>query len=142
MVLDKQDLLYVANEAQNSITVYTKKGADLLLTVTDGVKQPRALTVDSHGTLYVANKTNVTVYTGTTLEQTLTLKVKASALTVDSADNLYARVTVKGQPEVQVYKHGSKMPKTRIVDGVGLGNSLTVDNKGTVYVGNHASGKG
>ena len=59
IAIDKADNIYIGDTGTNSVTVYTETGT--LLTTIPGTADPRGLTVDNKGDLFVSGYTNNTV---------------------------------------------------------------------------------
>ncbi len=131
--------LYVSNYplygGLGTITVYAPNGTSPKRTLTDGINLPRALTIDSRETLYVANDPQswnrtdgwVAVYgpTGNAPIRRIKKGINAPvAVATDSRDNLYVAniydddVTVyasQGSKPIRTIRHGVSDPYTLVV---------------------------
>jgi hypothetical protein len=94
----KRKLLYVADNANSQISVFSIKGSQQspkpLYTITSGLNLPQGITTDEHGNLYVANLFNntVTIYAPGKRKPKTTLSTDLDAPTdvkVDSSGNVY-----------------------------------------------------
>jgi hypothetical protein len=54
-------VIYVADQQDSTVLIYTETGGYLQGEITDGIDSPYGLYVDKNGTLYVANEGNSTV---------------------------------------------------------------------------------
>ncbi len=61
VAVDNGKTLYVANDANNTVTVYPKGQTSPSLTITNGLSSPYGVTVDSKGNVFVSNLGNNTV---------------------------------------------------------------------------------
>jgi DNA-binding beta-propeller fold protein YncE len=102
--------LYVANFANDTVTVYEPGTGTPLRTISSGVKAPVALAFDPSEYLYVANSatSTVTVYYPESTKPTRTISdevTKPQAIAFDSKGNTY--VMNSGNSTVTVYKAGT-----------------------------------
>jgi hypothetical protein len=96
-------LLYVADAQASDIMIYPQGqiNAQPIGQITDGISHPFGITLDSHGTLYVANAGNATVteYPGGSTTPNVTLSDGISdpiAVAVDSVGRVYVSESAAG----------------------------------------------
>lgn len=132
--------LYVANNGNNTVTVYAPGRVQPLRTISNGISDPWALAFDSSGNLYVLNNIyydngDVTVYPpgSTSPSETITQGTfDPYNLVIDRHDNLY----VSGIDGVSVYAPGTTSPKQTITDGISDPQGMAFDSVGNLYVAN------
>jgi sugar lactone lactonase YvrE len=144
---DTNQNLYVANNLNNTISVYAEGSTSPLRTISDCISSPESLAFDSSQYLYVANKAanDVTVYLpeSSTCDNSLTLtrKIKSPvAVAVGPAGK--PNVANSGNNSVTVYEPHSTTMYQQIVDGVQNPQALAFDSSGYLYVANGAVGSG
>lgn len=127
---------------RDSILEYRAKSTKLLRTITDGIRAPQSIIVDSAGNLYVANEGNhpsITVYKpgSTKLSRKITLGIKnPSQLAIDPSGNLFV---ANDYYEIAVYASGSSSPLYTITAGIASPQAMAFDASGTLYVANTAN---
>ena len=153
--LDRKAKVYVANcntctysssrpraKPLDSVTIYQRKGTQLLGTITDGIYEPQALAFDQSQNLYVSNagtrrhSPSVTVYApgSTTPMLTITKEItRPGTLGFDRAGNLYV---ADGQQRVVEYAPASDRILRTIRDGIRAPQALQFGRYGRLYVAN------
>ncbi|MBV9333753.1 MAG: NHL repeat-containing protein [Candidatus Eremiobacteraeota bacterium] len=132
--------IYVTQYSNNSLTKFTLAGKQVW-SITNGLTTPRAVTVDAHGKIFVANGNDtITTYDRNGNQTTPTIKSgldQPFGVAVDHAGKIY--VTNLGNDVVTTYKpDGTRTtPTITGLDGVG---GITVDAHGKIYVVNSAGG--
>jgi DNA-binding beta-propeller fold protein YncE len=136
--------LYVAGN-NDVVAVYDidRLGVPLIGKITDGIRYPAGLFVDSAGYLYVANSQgNVTIYApgatspSLTLAQGLTFPQSAA---VDANGNVF--VSNRNPPEVVVYPPGQTSPSEIISESLlQVPTELAFDAGGNLYVADNVTG--
>ncbi|MBV9718245.1 MAG: hypothetical protein JOZ77_02935 [Candidatus Eremiobacteraeota bacterium] len=110
-------LLYVSDEGDNLIDVFTVPDYSLAGQITDGIDQPEGIAVDKKGNLYVSNLSGntVTVYPRGSTDQYQTLSEPDGPDDVAVTKNGYvlAGDTAGG---VDVYAPGATSPTTRLTN--------------------------
>ena len=134
--------LYVANFANDTVTVYQPGTGTPLRTISAGVKAPVALAFDPSEYLYVANSTSstVTVYypEATKVTRTISDEVdKPQAIAFDTKGNIY--VMNAGSSTVTVYKTGTNELIQQIITGIKSPSALALDTSDNLYVANRGS---
>jgi hypothetical protein len=134
-----EPVLYVSNGEK--VLMFSLRGGHARLgTITDGVRRPQQLAVDSAGTLYVANEAGtVTIYPAGKVHPALTLSSGLSAplcVAVDAAGTVYAG-DFHGQ--IVEYPAGQTVPSLVIpplqnLTGYGLPYSETISRNGHLFV--------
>jgi hypothetical protein len=134
-------VMYVANgayRAGGSVTVLDTISGKVLRNITSGVNFPYALTVDTNGNVYVANrkgKSNVTVYAPDTSAPALTITqniVKPIDLKFDPA----AELNVLNVSDVTVYAPGSGTLLRQVKNKLTLCLAMAFDTAGDLFVSN------
>lgn len=112
------------------------KSPKLVDTITQGISFPLGITIDTSGTLYVANgNTTVTEYPAGQNTPSVTLTqglIAPNAVAVDRGGNLW----VADASNVLEYPKGSTSPSLTLTDGINGAAGIAVNSKGTVYVAN------
>lgn len=110
----KHQALYVANQDNNTVTVYEHGSITPSLTYTEDLSRPLYPIVDNHGVLYVGNANNGTVVEylpgSTHAHQVLqTAGSEADGLALDQNENLYVafRTSGIGSGSIEVFAPGS-----------------------------------
>ncbi|HEY3675822.1 MAG TPA: hypothetical protein VGK84_07485 [Candidatus Tumulicola sp.] len=141
---DARSNLYVANRnfgGSGYVDVYAPGGTSPIRTITDGIKQPFALALDSAGDLFVASWCGCDAGTGGVVTEyapgksSFIRKIvvqKPNALAFDPSGNLF----VGGLKKVTAYAAGSTKPFQTISNGIKTPMSLVFDSNGNLYVGN------
>lgn len=104
--------LYVANQLNDTVTVYPYGSTQPSRTYTEDLNRPLYPIVDSHGELYVGNAGTGTVVEylagSTSAHQVLqTPGAEADGLALDKQENLYAAYRTDGQGSIEEYAPGS-----------------------------------
>lgn len=86
--------IYIADPSDNSVTIYSRHGALISPTITDGVNGPQGIAVDAYGNFYVANAgdNTVTTYNRDGIRMKPTIRspyFDVRALTVDANGRIY-----------------------------------------------------
>jgi DNA-binding beta-propeller fold protein YncE len=132
--------LYVANQANNTVTVYPYGSTQPSLTYSQDLNRPLYPIVDKNGELYVSNANNGTVVEylagSTNVYQVLqTPGVEADGLALDKHGNLYVayRTCPSGSGSIEKFAPGSTQGH---VIGMTLSDpqGLVVDSSGNVVV--------
>ena len=113
--MDSSQSLYVANNANATVTVYDLQQEKFLRTITNSVSSPTALALDSGDNLYVLNNpprsTTVSVYEAGTARVLRVISKHLNvggAFAIDASDNLYVgSVTTSGSESVLEYAAGT-----------------------------------
>jgi len=115
LAVDAGGKLYVANNGNNTVTVYPPGQINPSATYTNAVASPAGLTVGTDGTLYVANiagapdgSGSVSVYPPGHMNPSETLTLSgwfALGTAVDSANNLYVLWFELSTFSIRVYKY-------------------------------------
>jgi serine/threonine-protein kinase len=139
-------LLFVANEANNSIAVYQLGAARPARFITAGVSAPFGIAVDGAQTLYVANfhGSTVTEYAAGASQPTRTLTSGIQnpiGVAVDAGGNLYATsgLMSRARGVVQIFAPGATSPSRTITAGISAPFSLALDAAGVLYVGDQGT---
>jgi predicted ribosome-associated RNA-binding protein Tma20 len=137
----KSKLLYVSNEADNVVYIYSVPAYALVGQITDGLNQPEGIATDKKGNLYVSNLSGntITVYHKGTTSPSLTLAEPFGPDDVAVTSDGY--VVAGDSGGVDVFNPGATSASSRLtnstissVDGIG------VDARNNVYaVGPNAS---
>jgi hypothetical protein len=130
--------LYVADQANNAVTVYSSTGT-YLHAITKGVSRPNAIAFDSGQNLYVANGNNtVTVYASgkTAPFETISKGISVPvALAIGPAGYIY--VANENGNSVTIYK-GGQLVQTLFVQAP---TALAFDSQGILYIADaHTNG--
>ena len=105
--------LYVANQVNNTVTVYAHGSIHPARTYSQDLNRPLYPVVDRHGELYVGNANNGTVVEylagSTNVHQVLqTAGVEADGMALDKQDNLYVAYRAgTGQGSIEEFAPGS-----------------------------------
>jgi len=105
--------LYVANQVNNTVTVYAHGSITPTRTYSKGLHRPLYPIVDSHGMLYVGNANNGTVVEykpgGNVYQVLQTPGVEADGLALDNQENLYVayRTGPVGPGSIEEFAPGS-----------------------------------
>lgn len=110
--------LYVANQTNNTITVYSYGSTQPSRTYSQDLNRPLYPIVDSHGDLYVGNANDGTVVEylagSTNVHQVLQIAgVEADGMAFDKQENLYVayRISPKGLGSIEEFAPGSTQGK-------------------------------
>jgi DNA-binding beta-propeller fold protein YncE len=132
--------LYVANQANNTVTVYPYGSTQPSRTYSRGLDRPLYPMVDRHGELYVSNANNGTVVEylagSTKVHQILqTPGIEADGLALDKHENLYVayRTCPSGAGSIEKFAPGSTQGD---VIGMSLSDpqGVAVDSRGNIVV--------
>jgi DNA-binding beta-propeller fold protein YncE len=128
--------LYVANQVNNTVTVYSHGSVQPSRTYSQDLSRPLYPIVDSHGELYVGNANNGTVVEylagSTNVYQVLqTPGGEADGMALDKHENLYVAYRNSGQGSIVEYAPGSTQGQ---IIGMTLDQpqGVVVDPKGNV----------
>jgi hypothetical protein len=135
MSFNSRQELFVSNESGNDVTVYKSAGRKPFQTITASLKQPTYLVNSSKNDLYVIERRHVDIFIDGQQNNLKTIRQRASAVAIDSADNAY----IAAQGTVYVYAPEATQPSRKITQGVTDPRSLIVDSLGTLYVGNYST---
>jgi hypothetical protein len=139
--------MYVSGYDSNNVLIYDidKFGAPQIGAITTGIVGPHCLSLDSAGTLYVANRAGatVTIYPAGSTSPSLTLSqglTQPISPATDTAGNVW--VTNVGSPSsIVVYPPGQTTPSTTITDKlIQIPRQLTFDKSGNLYFADDATG--
>lgn len=127
LAVDTAGNLYVANNGNNTVTVYPPGQINPSATYTNGIASPLGLTVGADGTLYVANRAggsngfgSVSVYPPGNMNPSEILTLSgwdAFGVVVDSANNLYVLWFDPSTVNISVYKYA---PGSQVGTNLGL----------------------
>jgi hypothetical protein len=131
--------LFVGNQGNNHVTVYAPPYTGTPTTISTDVSQPRALTLDAAGDLFVANvNASVTEYAPPYTGTPTTISTSVSepyALALDAAGDLF--VADFNAASVTVYAPPYTGTPTTISTGVNGPAALTLDAAGDLFVANY-----
>lgn len=132
-----QQLLYVGNTNNNTVTIYDFYAGTLQRTISSGVNNPLTLAVDKLGNVYSGNAFrpgSVTEYDSNgNLVRTITNGIFfPEALALDASGTLY----VGNVQSITVYPAGATAPSLTISTEIGSPSAIGVDGSGTVYSAN------
>ena len=104
--------LYVANQSNNTVTVYSHGSIQPTRTYSQGLNRPLYPIVDRQGELYVGNANDGTVAEylagSTNLHQVLqTAGTEADGMALDKHENLYVAYRANGQGSIEEFAPGS-----------------------------------
>ncbi len=131
-----QSNLYVLYAYANKLVVYTHTGKVVVRAVTDGIHGPRALAIDSQGTVYVGNDVRsaggaIKVYPPGASSPVTTIPARGSQiLALDRNDDLY--VATDKTNGVRVYGDQGQM-LLRTIKGTPRPTALALDSSGNLY---------
>jgi len=137
--------LYVSSDRNNVVTAYDLGivGAPLVRTITQGIKTPGGLAVDSSGKLYVANENgDVTVYPPGSNAPSLTIGGinRPQDVAIDAAGNVWV-CNRGGQPGIYEFPPGQTTPSEHITGSlIQTPNQMAFDASGTLYIGDDSTG--
>jgi sugar lactone lactonase YvrE len=116
------------------VTVYSRKSAHLIQTISNNLKAPSALIFDSMGNLFVSAKHGIDEFgPGQNVPNRILHGIgDGNPMVVDGADNLYVGVGAS----IRVYAPGATSPTRSITDGVTFASVLIFDRSGNLYVAN------
>ncbi|HTA38721.1 MAG TPA: hypothetical protein VK760_06575, partial [Candidatus Acidoferrales bacterium] len=150
IVFDYNGNMYVGNQSggihsHGDIVEFAPGGTSPTRTIASGVDDPFSLAVDDSNNIYCANQfsNSVTVYasTGTKPVRTITngINYPVVAMIDPSSQNLYvANTSVSGgKGSVTEYAPGGSSPIRTITTGLNMPESLALDRKGNLFVGNY-----
>lgn len=154
ITFDSKGRLFVVQEGESKVTVYSAGKNQLLRAIHNGIDGPAAAAFDGSGNLYVANggSSTVAVYAPGSSKVSRTIRdgvAGPSALAFDRSGNLYVANT--GNNTVTVYAPGSSTVSQTISQGVrgpygltslGSYNYLNVANFSGGSVTEYAPGSG
>jgi sugar lactone lactonase YvrE len=116
------------------VTVYSRKTARLIQTISNNLKEPSALIFDFMGNLFVSAKHGIYEFgPGQDVPSRILHGVgNGDPMAIDGANNLY----VGSGASVHVYAPGATSPSRSITDGVTFAAELIFDRSGNLYVAN------
>ena len=116
-VNSKSRLLYVSDELNNVIDIYSVTGFSRVGQISNGIEDPEGIATDKNGNLYVANFFNgtVTIYKRNTTSPSLTLIESHATEDVAVATNGYV-LAGDGAGGVDVFAPGATSPSTRLTN--------------------------
>ena len=110
-------LLWATDQLDSTVTAFdlARPGAPAVMTINDGINSPRGVTIDSHGTLYVANAASGSGYVAeyplgqTSPSAILSGLSEPNDIAINPNGNVY--VSNDGTPaSIVVYKPGKTKP--------------------------------
>jgi hypothetical protein len=138
-------LLYVSDELNNLVDIYSVPGYSKVGQISNGINEPEGIATDEKGNLYVANffGGTVTIYKPETTSPYRTLIESHGPDDVAVATNGYV-LTGDVAGGVDVYAPGATNPSTRLTNsGISSVRGVGVDANNNVYAaGMNASSKG
>jgi hypothetical protein len=141
----ENQLLYVSDELNNVIDMYSVPAYSKVGQISNGIEDPEGITTDRNGNLYVANFFNgtVTIYKPNTISPYRTLIESHATEDVAVATNGYV-LAGDGAGGVDVFAPGATSPNTRLTNsGISSVFGVGVDTNNNVYAaGINASSKG
>lgn len=145
ITIDKSGTLYVANNANATVTEYPAGQSSPSVTLTQGLLFPNAVAVGGSGNLWVANGKNVLEFPAGSSSPSLTLTDGingASGIAVNSRGTVYvANLPSSGSPYVAVYPPGATKPKAMFGQGVlAYPCGATLDVRENIYVADFFNG--
>jgi hypothetical protein len=144
----KHPWLYVSGYYSSNIAIYdfSKVGAHQIGEITKGIKGPCGMSVDSSGTLYVANASggNVAIYLAGATTPSLTLSQGLdipTAAAVDSGGNVWVSNRSASDPDIVVFPPGQTTPSIYIKSSL-ITNIIAeaFDSAGNLYFGDYNQG--
>jgi sugar lactone lactonase YvrE len=141
----KSKLLYVSDELNDVIDIYSVPGYSRVGQISNGIEDPEGIATDKNGNLYVANFFNgtVTIYKPNTTSPYRTLTDPHALNDVAVTKNGYV-VAGDYQGGVDVFAPGGTSPSTRLTNsGISSVSGVGVDANNNVYAaGTNASSEG
>ncbi|MGB8907207.1 MAG: hypothetical protein WCC84_00520 [Candidatus Cybelea sp.] len=141
----KSRLLYVSDELNDVIDIYSVPGYSKVGEISNGIEDPEGIATDENGNLYVANLFNgtVTIYKPNTTSPYRTLIESHATEDVAVATNGYV-LAGDGAGGVDVFAPGETSPSARLTNsGISVVSGVGVDANNNVYAaGINASRKG
>jgi len=143
VAVDKHGALYVANEGNNSVTVYPAGSSSPSLTISSGISGPYGVAVDSSGDVFVSNlNTNdITAYKSgaTSLYETINFGAygQAVGLGVDAKDNIF--VACDSSNGVFEIAAGGTSVTNAGLTGLNGPIGVSLGKKDVIYVSNFAA---
>jgi hypothetical protein len=143
----KHTWLYVTGFSNNVVSIYDleRPGSPEVGEITDGIDTPNGVTIDAHGTVYVANSLapNVTIYSPGTTTPSLTLTTGLTHpvnVAIDASGDVY--VSNRGStPSIVVYPPGQSTPSATITSSVlQIPTQIVFDSTGDLYISDNGAG--
>jgi hypothetical protein len=139
-------LLWATDQLDSTVTAFDleEPGAPAVATITDGIDNPRGVSIDSHGTLYVANagSGNVTEYPLGQTSPSVTLSGLSAPNDIAFNPNGDVYVSNTGTPaSIVVYKPGKTKPYRYIVGRhIQVPWQIFFDSAGDLYMADDVTG--
>jgi hypothetical protein len=140
----KKKLLYVSDEGQGIVDIFSVPKYSLVGQITNGIDQPEGLATDKKGNLYVSNLSGntITVYKPGATSPFLTLTESEGPDDVAVGSNGYVYAADSGGG-VAVYPPGATSPTTRLTNSaIVSATGVAVDASNNVYTDGSTSNGG
>lgn len=143
LAVDSAGALYVANEGNETVTVYPQGSSSPSLTISTGIGGPYGVAVDSSGEVFVSNlnTNNITAYKAGATSPFETINFnnygQAVGLGVDKSDNIW--VACDSSNAVFEIPAGSQTVQNSGLTSLNGPISVAIGKRGVIYVSNFAA---